>query len=118
MSASRSSNLVHLGNAVEESIAVIALHIHVEVGAARKKCELCFATEAFQCRLQAMGGSVEIKRVIGADKEMNLALEVGTDGPRSPSSQESARSFRLTLKMVDIHTGWYVRWSPEEATVS
>src|SRR5258708_7276345 len=34
---------------------------------------------------------------------------------RTPSSQESGRSFPLTLKWFNIHTGWYVNCSREEA---
>src|ERR1700704_4308104 len=33
---------------------------------------------------------------------------------RTPGSQESGRSFRLTFQMVNIHTCRYVRWSREK----
>src|SRR5271163_1086604 len=76
----RSSYFIHFcRDAIKEGIAVGSLDIDVEVGAARQKRELRLTTQAFQRRLQAVRGSIQIESVIGTDEEMYLALKIGAD---------------------------------------
>jgi hypothetical protein len=62
------------------------------------------------------GGFVEGARVVFADVTHQSGLDKfhHRSGTYEKNSQESGRSFRLTLKWFNIHTGWYVSCSREE----
>src|SRR5271170_7830425 len=73
----RTSHSIHLRrDCIEQSHAVIALFIKVEVRAVLDIGEVWFCSEALEHSFKLVGGTIKIERICGSYDEVNLSLQI------------------------------------------